>query len=161
MSSKNDNICSICLDECNFKFCRHCNNYVHMECIKNYINNDYKSVYLHNDDSLSIKCFICKSNDSGFVLTKKRFNNIFLSNLNEDYEYLTHIHYFVKVMLFNEKLNNNICFQVILLRILESKNILYNKLDIFREKMESQLIKYRSNCTNQNNIKLLNKIIQI
>ena len=62
-------------------------------------------------------------------------------------------------MLFNKKINHNICFEVILLRILESKNILYNKLDIFREKMCSQLITYRSNCTNQNNIKLLNKII--
>ena len=61
-------------------------------------------------------------------------------------------------MLFNEKLNHNICFEVILLRILESKNILYNKLDIFRDKMGSQLKTYRS-IHNQNNIKLLNKII--
>tara|TARA_B100000575_G_scaffold218315_1_gene178869 strand:- start:190 stop:669 length:480 start_codon:yes stop_codon:yes gene_type:complete len=159
MLSKKDNICSICLEECDLRFCRNCNNYVHIECIKNYINNDYKSIYLPNNDSLSIKCFICKTNDSGFILTKYRFYNIFLSNLTEDYEYLEQIHYFVKVMLFNEKLKHNICFELILLRIIESKNILYNKVDIFRNKINSQLITYRYNCNNPNNIKLINKLI--
>ena len=159
MSSKKNNICSICLEECSFRFCRHCNNYVHMECIKKYINNDYKSIYLSNSDSLSIKCFICKSNDCGFLLTKQRFNFIFLSNLTTEYEYLNFIHYLINIMLFNDILNHNICFELLLIRVLQSKHMLYNKIDIFRNKINSQLEKYRFKCNYPNNIKLINSLI--
>ena len=98
---KKYNTCSICLEECALKFCKYCNNYVHLDCIKKYINNDYKTIYLPNNNSLSIKCFICKTNDSGFLLTKQRFNFIFLNDLYQAYEYLQNIKYFVEVMLFN------------------------------------------------------------
>ena len=159
MYIKEKNICSICLDECSLKFCKYCNNYVHIECIKKYINNDYKSIFLCNNDSLSIKCFICKTNDSGFKLTKKRFNSIFLYNINNDYEYLKYIHYFVNVMLNNNNLNHNICFELILIRIIESKHILYDQIDLFKEKIKSQLEYYLYRCNNPNNIKLINHLI--
>lgn len=160
MSLKKDNICSICLENCSLKFCKYCNNYAHIECIKKYINNDYKSIFLYNNNSLSIKCFICKTNDSGFILTKQRFNYIFLDNLyNDDYEYLKYIHYCVNVMLNNNNLNHNICFELILIRIIESKYILYDKLDIFKEKINKQLKHYYSKCTYSNNLKLINYLI--
>ena len=159
MSHSNDNICSICLETCSLKFCKYCNNYAHINCIKKYINTDSNSIYLPNNDSLSIKCFICKKNDSGFKLTKQRFNIIFLSKLTMDHEYLEHIKYFVNVMLENDKVNHNICYELLLIRILQSKQTLYNKLDIFREKINSQLEVYRSKCNNSNNIKLINLLI--
>jgi len=158
---KKYNTCSICLEECTLKFCKYCNNYVHLDCIKKYINNDYKSIYLPNNNSLSIKCFICKTNDSGFLLTKQRFNFIFLNDLYQAYEYLQNIKYFVEVMLFNNNLNHHICFQLILIRIFQSKHILYNKIDIFKEKINLQLIKYLYNSNNSYNIKLINSLINI
>ena len=52
------NVCSICLDNCNLKMCNYCNNYVHIDCLSNYIKSNYKSIILKKFDTISIQCFI-------------------------------------------------------------------------------------------------------
>ena len=62
-------------------------------------------------------------------------------------------------MLNNNNLNHNICFELILIRIIESKHILYDQIDLFKEKIKSQLEYYLYRCNNPNNIKLINHLI--
>ena len=61
-TNNTNNICSICLDKCNTIFCNNCNNYVHLKCIKKYIN--YNNSYINTEinNNILIECFICKSN---------------------------------------------------------------------------------------------------
>lgn len=119
--------CSICLDECNLKFCNYCNNYVHLDCIKNYIKTNSNSINLPNIYSLNIKCFICKNKDSGFKLTKSRFNYIFLNKLNTVKEYINELRFILNILIENSLKIHNIFYELFFKRIYESKNILYDK----------------------------------
>tara|TARA_Y100000816_G_C25713445_1_gene376482 strand:- start:98 stop:571 length:474 start_codon:yes stop_codon:yes gene_type:complete len=155
------NVCSICLDNSNLKMCNYCNNYVHIDCLSNYIKSNYKSIILKNSDTISIQCFICKNNDCGFILTKNRFNNIFNDTLIEEEDYINHIRFIINIMIYNNVFNHDLLFEILLKRIIESKDFLYNKVDIFKNKMKQKIISYKNSCNSSKNLKMINYILTL
>jgi hypothetical protein len=149
MNNMNTNYCSICLDECILKFCNYCNNYVHLECVKNYIKTSNNSINLPNIYSLNIKCFICKNIDSGFKLTKYRFNYIFLNKLNTIKEYINEFKFILNILIKSNFKINRIFFDLFFKRIYESKEIMYDKDSNFRYQVK-KIIEYIKEHNNSN-----------
>ena len=105
--------------------------------------------------------YICKNNDCGFILTKNRFNNIFNNTLIDEEDYINHMRFIINIMIYNNVCNHDLLFEILLKRIIESKDFLYNKVDIFKTKMKQKIISYKKSCNSSKNLKMINYILTL
>ena len=64
-------------------------------------------------------------------------------------------------MIYNNVFNHDLLFEILLKRIIESKDFLYNKVDIFKTKMKQKIISYKNLCNSSKNLKMINYILTL
>lgn len=138
-------ICSICLEECNFKFCKYCSCVMHLKCIKEYINNMneahvIKIIKLHDTitEINNIKCPCCKRNDNGKILTRSMKKYINSCETVKDYsDKITKLMRLFKT--FESTKKKIIVFKLILDYIIQSNKLLFKSSSRFESVVKDKL----------------------
>ena len=138
-------ICSICLDECNFKFCKYCSCVMHPKCIKEYINNMngvhvIKIIKLHDTitEVNNIQCPNCKRNDTGKILTRSMKKYINSCETVKDYsDKITKLMRLFRTYESTKK--KIIVFKIILDYIIQSDKLLFKTSSKFEVVVKDKL----------------------